>query len=98
MRVFWTLRAEQCVRHIADYVGADDVVAARRLVARIRDRVHKVARMPGSGRAVPEIARPDLREVLVGNYRVIYRLWNGALYVLFVVEGHKLLPEDLSGA
>jgi len=47
--------------------------------------------MPRSGRVVPELARDDVREVIVGNYRIVYRIEAEAIVILTVFEGHKLL-------
>ena len=40
--------------------------------------------MPGAG----------LRELLVGNYRIIYRITSNTIEVLTVFEGHRLLRDD----
>ena len=47
--------------------------------------------MPHSGRVVPEFAQEDIREVIVGNYRIVYRIEAKDVVVLTVFEGHKLL-------
>ena len=94
MKVSWSVRAETQLVEIEDYIAIDDPVAAERLVERIRDRVRRVARMPRSGRVVPELSRDDIREVLVGRYRIVYRLEPKALLVLTVFEGHHLLDES----
>lgn len=95
MKVRWTLRAERCLFEIGDYIALDDPEAAVRWIRRLRERVRKAARMPGTGRAVPEIQRADIREVLLGHYRIIYRVAERALVVLFVIEGHQLIPDHL---
>lgn len=94
MKVFWSSRAEAQLVDIEDYIAADDPAAAERFVESIRDRVRRVARMPRSGRVVPELAREDTREVLVGRYRIVYRVESKALVVLTVFEGHHLLDES----
>ena len=48
--------------------------------------------MPLSGRRVPEVGRDDVREVIKGAYRIVYRLRNDRAEVLTVFEGHRLLP------
>ncbi len=39
------------------------------------------------GRAVPEFAREDLRELIIQNYRVVYRVSNDRITVLAVLHG-----------
>ena len=48
-----------------------------------------------SGRIVPEYRRQDLREVLQGNYRIVYLVRKDAIEVVTVFEGHRLLPEEI---
>ena len=51
--------------------------------------------MPQAGRIVPESAdRRDIREVLRGAYRIVYRIRANANEVLTVFEGHRLFPDD----
>ncbi|NNE48295.1 MAG: type II toxin-antitoxin system RelE/ParE family toxin [Rhodothermales bacterium] len=45
---------------------------------------------PKSGRVVPELAREDLRELIVGDYRIVYRL-DGELAVLLTVYRSSML-------
>ncbi|MES4785391.1 MAG: type II toxin-antitoxin system RelE/ParE family toxin [Nitrospiraceae bacterium] len=55
---------------------------------------------PESGRIVPETNDPNFREVILGNYRLIYRLRSGDVQILTVHHGaRKLNPAELeSGA
>jgi len=48
--------------------------------------------MPLSGRVVPEFNSDDMREIIVGHYRIVYRIEHTEMVVLTVFEGHKLLP------
>jgi plasmid stabilization system protein ParE len=50
--------------------------------------------MPQVGRVVPELANQEVREVLVRNYRIVYRVHSDAIHVLTVFEGHRLFPQD----
>jgi plasmid stabilization system protein ParE len=47
---------------------------------------------------VPEYQRPDIRELILGSYRVVYRLQTGAAEVLTVFHGARLFPEDLDAS
>jgi toxin ParE1/3/4 len=93
MKVRWTSRANRDVVEIGDYIAADDVDAAIRWLERLLERVKQASRMPRAGRVVPELGRDDIREVIYGAYRVIYRVELKALVVLAVFEGHRRLPD-----
>ncbi len=76
---------------IADYIAQDNPTAAELWVDKLVEAVQKVASHPRSGRAVPELEDPKIREVIVGVYRVIYRVEEKRLLVLTVIEGHRRL-------
>ena len=47
--------------------------------------------LPASGRRVPEFGRDDLREVIVGAYRIIYWIHDEHIEIVTIFEGHKRL-------
>ena len=57
-----------------------------------------VTRFPELGRIVPEYDRADVRELLQGSYRVVYRLKHGQAEVLTVFHGARLFPVDIEDA
>ena len=44
---------------------------------------------------VPEVGRPEIREVIVYSYRIIYRYTGDDVVILTVHHGARLLPKDL---
>ncbi len=74
MRLVWSALADQQVDEALTYIAADDPAAARRWLEELLGRVAALRRFPDSGRVVPELGREEIRELLVGAYRVIYRL------------------------
>ena len=93
MKLRWTLNARDDLRRIRRYIARDKPDAAKRWVQRLRERARKAASMPHAGRVVPEFDRDDIREVIVGNYRIVYRVRATEVLVLTVFESHKLLGE-----
>jgi toxin ParE1/3/4 len=82
---------------IAEYIAQDNPIAAEQWVDKLVAAAEKVASHPRSGRAVPEVEDPKIREVIVREYRVIYRLEEKRLLVLTVIEGHRRLRGLPSG-
>jgi toxin ParE1/3/4 len=72
--MIWTTPALTDAEAIRDYIARDSPRYAADLMARIVGAVERLAQFPESGRKVPELDRPDVRELIVGNYRVVYRL------------------------
>ena len=51
----------------------------------------RVRLFPESGRVVPEVNDATLREVVYGNYRIVYRVLPEAVEVVTVYHGARLL-------
>ena len=95
MRIVWSPLALERVNEAAEYIARDRPEAARRWVRSLFEAVRRLERFPESGRPVPELShRSELREVIHGAYRVIYRVEPGQVSVLTVRHGRRLL--DLS--
>jgi len=68
------------------------------LVERLFAAVDRLESFPESGRIVPEFQRRDLREVILGSYRIVYRLHADRAVILTVFHGARLFPETVEGA
>lgn len=49
---------------------------------------------PLSGRVVPEIGHESVREIVQGNYRIVYRLRPDTIEVVTVFHGARLFRLD----
>ena len=95
MKLRWTLNARDDLRRIRGYIARDKRDDAQRWIRSLRERARGAASVARSGRVVPEFDRDDIREVIVGNYRIVYRIEARSVTVLTVFEGHRLI--NLSG-
>lgn len=75
------LRLLEILRDIHDSTGP--AVAARWAEHLLR-APEALARHPRLGRMVPEIGRPDIRELIVPPYRIFYRVRPGSCQVLSI--------------
>jgi addiction module RelE/StbE family toxin len=94
MKLLWTDRAKRDLLAISSYIARDNPQAARTWVERLRARARQAAEMPLAGRIVPERTHQELREVILRNYRIVYRVFKDAIHVITVFEGHRLFPHD----
>jgi len=92
MRAKLSLQAQADLRRIAHRIAIDNPPAAKAWALKLRDRVRLAGRSPKLGRKVPELDREDIREAIVGNYRVVYMIHPKIIEILRIFEGHKLLP------
>jgi plasmid stabilization system protein ParE len=94
VKVVWT---DTAIAHLADiyeYIARDSARYALRMVDRITGRTKQLSNSPQSGEAVPEYGRSEIRELIEGPYRIIYRIQSDVIEVLAVTHGARLLPEN----
>lgn len=73
-RLYWTARARSDLHAIRDFVAQDSPHYAGVVVGRLLDATQRLELFPRSGREVPELGRPDVREVIEPPYRIVYHL------------------------
>lgn len=93
MKVVWTEQALERLQEIDDFISQDSPERAARFIAKLLERGDGLAPYPSAGRQVPELGSNAIREILEGNYRIVYRLTRERVEILTVFEGHRLLPE-----
>ena len=93
MKLFWTETAKQDLLAIKRYIAIDNPIAAKRWVKRLRERTRNALHAPLAGRAVPEFSHEDIRELIEGNYRIVYQVFADRLVILTVFEGHQLFAQ-----
>ncbi|MBW7989349.1 MAG: type II toxin-antitoxin system RelE/ParE family toxin [Planctomycetes bacterium] len=62
------------LENIRDYIRKDSEYYAVRFVEKIIEVVESLEKFPERGRAVPEADEKSIRELLLHNYRIIYRV------------------------
>lgn len=92
----WTRPALDSLLDIARYIQADKPSAARRFVANIKGKVGRLKTLPQSGRVVPEFPSSGLREVIVAEYRIIYRFVKLPNTVQILAVRHGARPLDVA--
>ncbi|MEA3252681.1 MAG: type II toxin-antitoxin system RelE/ParE family toxin [Pseudomonadota bacterium] len=72
MKIVWSPLALERVEDTARYIAEDNPDAAVRWVDDLFATVERLADFPISGRMVPEVGSPRIRELIFGTYRVVY--------------------------
>jgi toxin ParE1/3/4 len=93
MRWKLSLRAKADLQHIGHRIAMDDPRAAERWLRKLLDRARRAGRSPALGRKVSELDRDDVREAIVGTYRLVYITKAKVVVILTIFEGHHLLPD-----
>ncbi len=74
VQINWTNQAKSDLKNIAEFISRDSVRYAKSQINRIKQRTNILRNYPLSGRTVPEYEVQEVRELIEGNYRIIYKL------------------------
>lgn len=94
MKIIWTEQAVEKLEEYADYIALDKPDAALRWAKKIQESVENLEKFPMLGREAPELKRPDIRELIEGEYRIIYRLESHLISVLTIYHSKQLLKKS----
>lgn len=90
--VRWTEQAVDDLRSIRAFIERDSPRYGRLVAERLYEATSRIELFPRAGRVVPEAGREDLRELIVGEYRIVYRLTGEMAILLTVFRSSRLLP------
>jgi len=74
VKILWSLQARDDLKNIYNYIKQDSVHYANNFRFRLLNRVEQLIKYPNSGRIVPEYNSERVRELIYGNYRIIYEI------------------------
>lgn len=80
---------------IWEYIARDDPDAASRWVAKLLDACEMLAQNPRVGRFHHEIADKSILFWPVGDYLILYRVFNDHIEIVAVTEGSRDIPSYL---
>jgi len=74
VQINWTFQAKDDLKAIAEYILKDSVRYARLQVVRLKNRTRILKTQIRSVKIVPEINQQNIRELIEGSYRIIYKI------------------------
>ena len=87
--VRWAETAYGDLEQIAQYIARDSEFYAASFVTEMLNAARSLGEFAERGRVVPELREPSIRELLVGNYRLVYVMRHEAIYVLGVIHAAR---------
>ena len=90
----WSPLAIDRASEIAKYIAQDKPSAAEKWINTVFSKVEQLKSSPEIGRVVPEIGNDQFRELIYGNYRIIYRIEKTQISILTIRHGKQILPID----
>ncbi|MHB1155618.1 MAG: type II toxin-antitoxin system RelE/ParE family toxin [Phycisphaerales bacterium] len=87
-QVIWSTGALDDVDAIAAFIARDSAERAALFAQRIILATDRLAVFPNAGRIIPEINQPTAHEILLGDYRIMYRIRDdGDIWITTVIHG-----------
>ena len=74
VKIIWAERAIDDLTSIAEYSSRYSDTYASSIVSKLFNKVDILKNMPRVGRIVPEKNDENIREMIEGNYRIIYEI------------------------
>ena len=87
--VAWTLQAKEDLKAIHDYIARDSKFYAKIVTNDILSKSNYLSNYPFRGRKVPETNDPQIREVPVYSYRLIYWVTEKSIFILAVIHSKR---------
>jgi plasmid stabilization system protein ParE len=94
-QVEWSNQALRDVAAICAFIEVDSPTYASLFAVDVFKAVERLTSFPKSGRAVPEYGISNIREIILGNYRIIYRETAKLVSIITVYHSARLLPEQI---
>lgn len=89
--VIWSQESLDDINSIAEFISRDSLYHAQQVVENIFERGDNLPEQPESGRKVPELDNPFVRECFIYSYRLIYEIEDTDIHILGVIHGKRLL-------
>ena len=88
-QIRWSADATRDLEEIAEYIAKDSPRYAKIVAGRLFESVDVLREFPQIGRIIPELQSTSRRELVVGNFRILYRLKEDMCEILSVLHSKK---------
>ena len=91
VKIVWSALAIADLKNIHDYIPAKSKVYANRLIEKLISRVALLDSFPQAGRMVPDFRQKSIRELIEGNYRIVYKIHKDHIGIARIHHTARLL-------
>ena len=90
VRIKWLTSSKQDLKEIYDYISLDSKRYAKLQIDKIYAKTQVIKKQIYIGKEVEEIKDASIREVIEGNYRIIYRIKSATeIHILMIHHGAR---------
>ena len=92
-----TRTAETDIVEVWLYISGDSIEDASRFVTQLEKKISMLERLPYRCPSIPEnkLLGTEYRHLIIGDYRVIFRIAQLKVFVLRIIHGNRLLDDSL---
>jgi len=87
--VNWSVPAKNDLKNIHDYIAHDSKYYAIKVTQEFIEKSEGLTEFPQIGRTVPEIDNPNIRELIIYSYRLIYEITNKKIEILAIIHSKQ---------
>ncbi len=91
VKIIWTEQAVDDLDAICLFISRDSFHYANIFAQKIIESIERLQYVPLSGRIVPEFKDKQVREIIYGSYRIIYKVKINAVEILTIHHSAQLL-------
>jgi toxin ParE1/3/4 len=92
MKVQWTKTAYRRLEEIYTYIEKDSTANATKWAEKLLKKIEAIKDFPKAGRTVPEIDSVSIREIIFGNYRIVYKIKEEIVFIMTIRHFKQILP------
>ncbi len=92
--IIWSKFAIEDLKNIYDFIAKDSSFYAKRHINKLSERVSQLIKFPNSGRIVPEFNKTSIRELIEGNYRIVYNINGEKIEIVRIHHSSKSINPD----
>jgi toxin ParE1/3/4 len=95
VQIIWSKLAREDIKSIKEYISKDSEVYAKNTILKIKKKVDLLIQNPNLGRDIPEVNNPIYREIIEGNYRIMFKKVGFEIQILTIFHGARAFQKDL---
>ena len=96
VQIVWLINAKTDLKEIYEFIAPDSKRYARLQIERIKNCTKVLKLQPQIGKIVQEINQSEIRELIEGNYRILYRIITiEKIHILMVHHGARYLQRRI---
>ena len=92
--IIWTVTAYRDLQSIVEYISQDSMYQALAFYDDVMAKAQTLSDFPYRGRVVPEMDNPEIREIFIHRYRLIYQIHNDRVIIQTIIHGARNYMKD----